>query len=52
MSGKCVQRCLTNVCETNDHVDRFEMSSGGRHMKSEQGVHPSTQEEHLSPRDL
>lgn len=40
------------MCETNDHVDRFEMSSGGRHMKSEQGVHPSTQEEHLSPRDL
>lgn len=47
--GKCVQKCLTNACKTNDHVDRFEMSSGGRHMNSKQGVHPSTQEEHLSP---
>lgn len=47
--GKCVQNCLTNGCETNDHVDRFEMSSGGRHMSNTQGVQASTQEEHLSP---
>lgn len=47
--GKRVQKCLTNAGKTNDYVDRFEMSSGGRHMNSKQGVHPSTQEEHLSP---
>lgn len=46
---KYAQKYLTNVGKTNDHVDRFEMSPGRRHMNSKQGVHPSTQEEHLSP---
>lgn len=42
LSGKCVHKSLTNACQTNDRVDSFEMSPGGRHMNGKQELNPST----------